>query len=107
MARTNGQKNKKVITRKLASNAGKFKTLGVRKLGLFGSVARNRANTKSDIDILVDFEPGHETYENLLDIYDLLKELLGGKIDLVTTGGLSPYIGPHILQEVEYVKGLS
>ena len=58
----------------------------------------------SDVDILVDFEPEQETFDNLMAIYDLLEKSFNNiKIDVVTKNGLSPHIGPKILSEVLYV----
>jgi predicted nucleotidyltransferase len=77
---------------------------GVSKLGLFGSSARGEAMCDSDIDILVDFDGDMETYRNFMATCDLLESgLRGQKVDVVTLKGLSPYIGPHILNEVVYV----
>jgi predicted nucleotidyltransferase len=94
------------VLRKLASNAERLRDFGVKRIGLFGSVAAGRSSPKSDIDLLVEFRPGMETFTNLMMIHAFLKRLLGGKIDLVTKGGLSPYLAPHILREVRYVEGL-
>ncbi len=78
--------------------------VGVSEVGLFGSSARGQAGTDSDIDILLDFETGEETYSNFLSAYDILEDKLKGEhIDVVTRKGLSPYIGRHILNEVVYV----
>ncbi len=98
---------KPVILRKLSSNAEKLRQLGVKRIGLFGSVATGHNGTKSDIDLLIEFRPGMETFSNLMALHAFLKRLLGGKIDLVTKGGLSPYLAPHILREVQYVEGLN
>jgi predicted nucleotidyltransferase len=77
---------------------------GVSKVGLFGSSARGEAGRNSDIDILVDFDGDKETYRNFIAACELLENGLGGrKVDVVTVGGLSPFIGPHILKEVVYV----
>jgi predicted nucleotidyltransferase len=76
---------------------------GVRKIGLFGSYVRQEENADSDIDILVDFKEGEDKYDNLIYVYDLLEsKFVDTKIEVVTVNGLSPYIGPHILKEVEY-----
>jgi predicted nucleotidyltransferase len=70
---------------------------------LFGSYARNEQAQKSDIDILVDFEPEKETFDNFMGLYNYLEELFTGEtIEVVTVNGLSPYIGQHILREVNY-----
>ncbi|MCF8309192.1 MAG: nucleotidyltransferase family protein [Bacteroidales bacterium] len=79
--------------------------LGVREVGLFGSVARNQHADNSDIDILIDFYPEKETYDNFLAICDVLENLFKDKkVEVVTRNGLSPYIGPYILKEVVYVS---
>ena len=107
MAKNRRGATKSSVLRSLSRNAARLRGFGVKRLGLFGSVARGRAGPESDIDILVAFEPGQETFSNLIGLHGLLRRLLGGRIDLVTQGGLSPYLGPRILDEVVYVEGLS
>jgi hypothetical protein len=58
----------------------------------------------SDVDILVEFDPQRKSFDNFMDLAFYLDDLLGRKVDLVTTESLSPYIGPHILHEVEYAS---
>lgn len=78
--------------------------LGVSQLGLFGSTVRGENTPKSDIDILIDFNAGEETYNNFIGACGMLQDAFSGiKLDVVTKKGLSPYIGPSILNEVEYV----
>ncbi len=76
---------------------------GVRRLGIFGSFARNEATHDSDVDVLVGFEPKQRTFENLFQVGEALEEVFHRKVDLVTEDSLSPHIGPHILREVRYV----
>jgi len=77
---------------------------GVDKIGLFGSYVRNEQSPNSDIDILVNFLPEKETFDNYMAIYDYLENLFSNeKVEIVTMNGLSPYIGPKILKEVNYV----
>ncbi len=76
---------------------------GVKQLGLFGSFARNTPNDKSDVDLLVEFEPGKKTYDNFMNLSMFLEELLGRDVELVTPQSLNKYIGPHILNEVQHV----
>ena len=80
-----------------------FAALGVKRLGLFGSLARNEANAKSDVDLLVEFQAGQKTFDHFMKLSFLLEEVFQRRVDLVTHEALSPYIGPHILKEVEYV----
>lgn len=78
--------------------------LGIRGIGIFGSFARAENKPGSDLDILIDFEPDKETFDNYMAVYDLLEKLFKNqKLDVVTKNGLSPYIGPKILNEVLYV----
>jgi uncharacterized protein len=80
-----------------------IRVLGVRRIALFGSMARGEARADSDVDLLVEFEPGGKSFDRFLALSDLLEHLLGRHVDLVTTEALSPYIGPHILAEAEDV----
>lgn len=77
--------------------------LGVRRLALFGSVQRNTARPDSDVDILVEFEPGAKTFERFLDLGELLEAAFDRPVELVTTESLSPFLGPHILAEAQDV----
>ncbi len=76
---------------------------GVKNIGLFGSFVRGDQTPLSDIDILVEFMPEKHTFDNFMEVAFLLEEILGRKVELVTPEALSPYIGPHILKEVERV----
>ena len=91
-----------VVDRVTAREAD-IRNLGVRRLALFGSVLRDRARPDSDVDFLVEFIPEARTFARLLDLGELLESLLGHRVELVTTGALSPYIGPRILAEAEDV----
>jgi hypothetical protein len=71
---------------------------GARNVRVFGSVARGDDRADSDIDLLVDVEPGR----SLLDVIGFeqdLSELLGRRVEVLTDGGLSPYLQQQILAE--------
>jgi len=51
----------------------------------------------------VEFESGCKTFDNFMRVALFLEELFARRVELVTPEALSPYIGPHILREVEYV----
>jgi uncharacterized protein len=71
---------------------------GASNVRVFGSVARGDADAASDIDFLVDFEPGR----SLLDLAGLLvdlEDLLGHRVDVVTEPGLKARIRPRVLAE--------
>jgi len=86
------------IQRLLASER-EIRQLGVRRLALFGSVARGEARPGSDVDLLVEFAPGQKSFDRFLALSDLLERLLEHPVELVTVEALSPFIGPHILAE--------
>ena len=72
---------------------------GAHNVRVFGSVARGDADEQSDIDFLVDMEPGR----SLLDMGGLLmdlRDLLGREVDVVTMNGLKPRIRNRVLKEV-------
>lgn len=77
-------------------------SLGVVSIGLFGSFVKGEADKKSDVDILVDFDPATKNYDNFYDTCCLLEKLFKRKVEVVTRESLSPYIRPQILREVEY-----
>lgn len=86
-------------------NRDKIKSYGVKKLGLFGSFAKNTGiNETSDVDFLVEFEEGKKSYDNFMDLSFYLEEILGRNVELVTPQSLSKYLGPHILRQVENVS---
>ena len=92
------------ILKILKSNKSNLSKFGISKVGLFGSYIRNEQIPGSDIDLLLDFEPEAENFDNFMAVYDLMEQLCKGeKIEVVTLNGLSPYIGPSILKEVQYV----
>jgi uncharacterized protein len=71
---------------------------GARNVRVFGSVARRENNSESDVDFLVDLEPGRDLFD-LGGLLGDLKELLGGPVDLVESGCLHAYIKERVLAE--------
>ncbi|MBM4461600.1 MAG: nucleotidyltransferase family protein [Chloroflexi bacterium] len=71
---------------------------GARNVRVFGSVARGEARPDSDVDILVDMEPGRSLFDLGGLLYDL-QTLLGVDVDVVTEKGLRPRIRARVMQE--------
>jgi len=95
---------KDFILSTIRTHKSEFSSYGIQNIGLFGSYLRDEQSDKSDIDILIDFKPDQENFDNYMAAYDLLERLFKNeKIEIVTKNGLSPYIGPKILKEVMYV----
>lgn len=97
-------KSKSELFGALERNRVELKRHGVRRCGVFGSFASGRQTDQSDVDILVEFEPGKKSFDNFMHLAFFLEDTLGRRVELVTPESLSPYIGPHILSEVEYVS---
>jgi predicted nucleotidyltransferase len=95
-------KTKQDVLKVLHQNRDRLKAMGVGKIGLFGSFLRGEQNPDSDIDLLVEFEAGQKTFDAFMDLAFLLEEIFQRRIELLTVESLSPYLGPHILKEVEY-----
>jgi len=93
---------KENLLKLIAEQQHEIKQFGVKRCGLFGSYVRDQSTSKSDIDVLVEFEPGQKTFDNFMRLAFFLEDLFGRRVDLVTVESLSPYIGPRILEEVEY-----
>lgn len=96
--------SKDSIVEKIKSKKAAISRYGIRNIGLFGSYARGEHSENSDIDILIDFEPEKENFDNYMAVYDIIEKLFKNqRVEIVTKNGLSPYIGPRILEEVYYV----
>jgi len=70
---------------------------GIRRLALFGSALRDDFGPESDLDVLVEFEPGTRVGLRFVAIQDELSELLGRRVDLNTPGFLSPHFRERVL----------
>jgi len=74
----------------------------IRKLAFFGSVLREDFGPESDVDVLIEFEPGHCVgLIRFAGIERELTQILGHKADLSTAGFLSPYFRDEILAQAE------
>jgi len=95
---------KESIIKALKNNKPELSKFGVVNVGLFGSYLRNEQSGTSDIDLLIDFEPGKENFDNFMAVYDIFESIFKNqKVEVVTKNGLSKYIGPKILKDVKYV----
>jgi predicted nucleotidyltransferase len=74
----------------------------IRRLALFGSVLRDDFRPESDVDVLVEFEPGHCVgFITFAGMENELSDLIGRKVDLNTPAGLSMYFREEALAEAE------
>ncbi len=101
-----GVQTKEQVLSLIEAHQSQIRKLGIRKLGLFGSFVRQQQNCDSDIDILVEFESGQKTFDNLMQTASLLEELFGRRVELFTPEALSPYTLRELnmsLSAVEYL----
>ena len=77
---------------------------GVKELSLFGSAARGEMGPESDIDLMVEFQPGMRVglikFESLVAA---LESLAGRRVDLVTKRGLKPWVRTRVLEDARVV----
>lgn len=85
-------RNKRNEIIKIAANHG------ARNLRVFGSLARGQATPESDLDLLINLEPGR-TLLDLIAVKQDLEDLLGCPVDVVTENAVSPHIRDQILKE--------
>jgi predicted nucleotidyltransferase len=86
---------------RIAAHRPELTRAGVRRLGAFGSVARDEAGLESDVDILVEFEDVPDLYE-FAALRERLAEILGRPVDLATPQALRQHLRSRVLDEVRY-----
>src|SRR5437899_3416747 len=74
---------------------------GIRRLSLFGSVLRDDFRPESDIDVLVEFEPGARTGLRFFAMQDELASILGRRVDLNTAAFLGKQFRDEVLAEAQ------
>jgi predicted nucleotidyltransferase len=75
---------------------------GVASIGIFGSFIRGEERKDSDVDVLVSFRRGQETFDNYMDCKFYLEDLFDRKVDLIMKGAIKKRLKPYILSEVVY-----
>lgn len=96
---------KEDIKKTLRANRDILRSYHVRRIGVFGSHARGRANKKSDIDLLVEFNKTIDLFD-FIHLVDEIGSMLNAKVDLTTEDSLKPLAKPRVMEEVEWVEGL-
>ena len=95
--------NRTEALQKLAKSKSELAVrFGVTGLALFGSVVRDSAGPDSDVDILVAFD-GPATSSRYFGVQFFLEDLLGRRVDLVTSKAIRPELRPYIEREAVHV----
>jgi predicted nucleotidyltransferase len=84
-------------------NRDAIKRFGVRRLGLFGSHARDEGKMGSDLDFVVDLQ--EKTFDNYMDLKEYLEKLFNCPVDLVIIDAIKPRLKTIILNETLYAQG--
>ncbi|KKT59183.1 MAG: polymerase beta domain protein, partial [Candidatus Gottesmanbacteria bacterium GW2011_GWA1_44_24b] len=96
--------NNELITSTLEQQKSALRQFGVSRIGLFGSSVRADATPESDIDMVVEFDPGKKTYKNFFGTATYLESLFKKQVDLVTPQAISPRMKPYIDKDIQYVQ---
>lgn len=78
------------------------KRFGDAKIGIFGSYIRGEERPDSDVDVLVSFRKGGETFDTSMDCKFFLEDLFGRNVDLVMMSAIKKRLKPYIIGEVVY-----
>lgn len=93
--------NTQIILKNLKGMKAQIRRLGVKRLGLFGSYVRGKPSANSDLDFLVEFSK--PTFDNYMDLKELLQKTFGKKVDLVTEESVKPSLR-HVKEEAAYAE---
>ncbi|NLW74851.1 MAG: nucleotidyltransferase family protein, partial [Methanomicrobiales archaeon] len=75
---------------------------GISRIGVFGSQITGNASPDSDIDILVTFQEGKETFDNYMDLKFFLEDTFNKKVDLVIEDSIKARLKERIIQETVF-----
>ena len=87
----------------LEENFEQLERLGVEKIALYGSVARNEATAESDVDVLVELADEQLTLEGYMDVCFFLEELFGRRVDVTTFRSIKPHWKDYVLGDAVYL----
>jgi hypothetical protein len=91
----------KELFERLSAHRPELTRAGVKRFGVYGSVAQGEAGPESDVDILVEFEQLPDLYE-FAALKNRLAEILSRPVDLTTPQALKPRLRSRVLREVRY-----
>ena len=95
--------NRDMIVKKIKKSLPVIMNYGVKKIGIFGSAARDEMSSGSDIDVIVEFHEKMITLSNYMNLKRFLEKLLNCDIDLVIKDTIKPIIKEDILMDAFYV----
>ena|SRR3989338_1504554 len=91
---------------RLREHRHQIRAFGVKRLSLFGSLAKGEANKGSDADFLVEFEEGRGLFNDVFGLSELLEDITGRKVDLVKANLIREELRDEILRGVKIAAEL-
>lgn len=82
---------------------GLAERFGVIDLAVFGSYAKDQQKKRSDVDLLVELETSHKTFDNYMELKFFLSRVVGGKVDLVLKDSIRDELKTRIIREAIHV----
>lgn len=82
---------------------GLAERFGVIDLAVFGSYAKDQQKKRSDVDLLVELEKSHKTFDNYMELKFFLSRVVGGKVDLVLKDSIRDELKTRIIREAIHV----
>jgi predicted nucleotidyltransferase len=82
---------------------GLAERFGVTDLAVFGSYAREQQKKRSDVDIFVELDKAHKTFDNYMELEFYLGRIVGGKVDLVIKDSVREELKTKIFREAVHV----
>jgi hypothetical protein len=98
------ERSREEILKLLQENRETIRRYGARRLGIFGSCARDESTAGSDLDLVVEFEK--KTFDSYMGLKEFLEALFGCKVDLAISDSIKPGLREKILAETVYATGL-
>ena len=91
------------VIAKLKAAESALRARGVRRAAVFGSIARGDERPDSDIDILVEFEPGAEgSIYDYMNLKEYIAGLFDGPVDVIDRGALKPHLRAPVVRDTLY-----
>jgi hypothetical protein len=90
--------NKESVIRILRAHEAELRAEGISHVYLFGSVARDEADDRSDVDLFYDYDPKRFGFLQFMKIRELAPEIIGQPVDIMPRDGIHPLIRPSVEQ---------
>ena len=91
----------KEVIKLIKAHKRELEKFGVKRIGIFGSLARDEASEERDIDIVVEFERGKGTFKNFGGLAEYLESLFGRSVDILTPAGIESIRNDEVKKSIK------